>query len=239
MQNIESSDPVAPRRKLSLTGQILASGLGLVFFLALLLVSPTEMANKWCPASSFYTRGFHLGSSFAPSVFLALCFPALTGLLLSRLDLSVLSNVSAPPGPRWRYFTPVLCLLACGSALSVHLYIRSVSYYYCLTSDEIVVQTGYVDGYHSYTWDDVKEVHGQCWTNNLKGGPFLGGSINLLLPSGPELSINLLDKRGTAGMVKDALRGKNYRYFVNSTVTPDACPHEIYRLLWDWPNDGG
>jgi hypothetical protein len=239
MQNIGSSEPTAARRKLSPTGLILTIGLGLVLVLALLFISPTEMANKWCPASSFYTRILRLGSSFAPSVFLALCFPPLATLLLSRLDLSVLWNVPAPPGPRWRYFTPAVCLLACGSALSAHLYIRSVSYYYCLTPDKIVVRTGYIAGPHAYTWDDVKEVHGQCWTNNLKGGPFLGGSINLLLEGGSELSINLLDKHGTAGMVKSALRGKTYRYFVNSTVTPDTCPHEVYRLLWNWPNDEG
>lgn len=234
MQIFGSPNPATARRKLSLRGQLISTAGGIVFFLAFLAVSPWELVQRWCPASSFHTRILGLDWLFVASVGLfLLCFSLLGVLLLSRLDLSILTDAPAPPAPRWRYFTPAIFVLACGSALSADMYIRSISYY-CLTPDEIVVQTGNVRSPRTYTWNEVREIHGWCWTNNGKGGPFLGGSVDLILEGGPNLSVNLLDNRGAVRMVKSALKRKNYQYYVNSTVTPDACPHDLYPLLWSW-----
>jgi hypothetical protein len=165
MQDVGSTGPSTRRRKHSFTWHILVIVLGIALVPALMSISPDELVRRWCPVNSFYTRGFDLGSSFMPAVFLAGCFPFLVVLVWSRVNLSASSGALSPPWTRWRYFIPVVCALGCGSALSVHLYIRSVSYYYCLTPDEIVVWNGYHDGPHNYGWDSVREVHGWCWTN--------------------------------------------------------------------------
>ncbi len=34
--------------------------------------------------------------------------------------------------------------------------------------------------------------------------------------------------------ISHSLAGKDYRYYVNRTVTPDQCPTELYPLLWNW-----
>jgi hypothetical protein len=69
----------------------------------------------------------------------------------------------------------------------------------------------------------------------------LGGSINLELEGGIELPVNLRADNGTLSpnyrMVKNALTGKTYQYYVNATVTPMTCPPNLYALLWNWPRD--
>ena len=142
-----------------------------------------------------------------------------------------------------RNFAVAVCVFSSGAALSAYLYIRSISSYYCLTPDNIVVLTKYSDKVRNYDWSAVKEVHGICWTHDGKREHFLGGSVNLELEDGIELPVNLRADNGTVSSnylkVKTALIGKSYQYYVNATVTPAACPPNLYPLLWNWPRDEG
>jgi hypothetical protein len=59
--------------------------------------------------------------------------------------------------------------------------------------------------------------------------------------NGDAVPLSLTD-RGQISMqdhklIKGALEGKSYRYYVNSTVTPARCPDGMYTLLWNWQNE--
>jgi hypothetical protein len=156
-------------------------------------------------------------------------------------DRSLWWGPSAMPRASKRIIAVSVCVFSSGAALSAYLYIRSISSYYCLTPDNIVVRTDYSDKVRYYGWSAVKEVHGICWTHDWKREHFLGGSVNLELEGNIELPVNLRADNGTVSpnyrMVKAALTGKTYQYYVNATVTPTACPSNLYPLLWNWPGD--
>ncbi len=117
------------RRKLSLPAQILQ--IGVLFLVSVgLFWCWMELPRKWCPANSFYSRVLHLDSwPFMVGVLLSPCILLLFPLLASRVDLSLWSGATSLPKSSWRNFVLVTCVLACGSALSAYLYIRSISSY--------------------------------------------------------------------------------------------------------------
>src|SRR5580692_8930926 len=106
MQDVDSSSLSNRLRKGRLRGQVVGFGLAIFLVPALLSISPEELVRQWCPANAFYTRASGLGWSFGPAVLLALCFPFLLVLLLSRVDLSAWLGAISTLRPRGRYFTP-------------------------------------------------------------------------------------------------------------------------------------
>jgi hypothetical protein len=203
-----------------------------------------ELPGKWCPSNSFYGRALHVDYwPFMTAGFLAPFAVGVLPFLAALADWSLWWGPTSLPRSSKRNFAVAVCVFSSGAALSAYLYIRSISSYYCLTSDNIVVRTNYSDKARNYDWSAVKEVHGICWTHDWKREHFLGGSVNLELEGGIELPVNLRANDGTVSlnyrMVKNALIGKIYHYYVNATVTPTECPSDLYPLLWNWPSHEG
>ena len=243
VQDVNVSRTSTVRRKLSLEARILQ--VVAVFLTAVgMFWCLMELPGNWCPSNSFYGRALHVDYlPFMAAGLLALFTLGASPLLAAMADRSLWWGPTSLSRPARRNFAITVCAFTCGSIISSYLYIRSISSYYCLTPDDIVVRTSYLDEVHNYRWNAVKEVHGICWTHDWKREHFLGGSVNLELEGGIELPVNLRADNGTVSpnyrMVKAALAGKAYQYYVNATVTPTACPPNLYPLLWNWPRDEG
>jgi hypothetical protein len=126
-----------------------------------------------------------------------------------------------------------------GLLISGVIFLDGAMHFFCLTPTNIVILSGYRDRPHMLTWDDLSAVRAWCWITNPRGGrSYQGSTLTLLFTDGREIPFGLVD--GGQILLQDyenirrVLQGKNYGYYVNSTVNPNLCPSALYPLLWNW-----
>jgi hypothetical protein len=222
-------------RFLSRLGGVLCSViiLGFIFF-------PLITKSSWCPSSTFKygllpsATGFFIAG--IPIATLSAIF--LTVSLLMRYGLVRFTGASGPV-PVGRYNTAMIISSVLGLLISGVIFCEGAAHYFCLSPESIVFQSGYPGRPRTLTWDNLTSVRAWCWTAKPRGGrSYQGSTLTLLFMDGKEIPFGLVD--GGQFLMQDyeqirkVLKGKNYDYYVNSSVNPNSCPPELYPLLWNW-----
>jgi hypothetical protein len=114
--------------------------------------------------------------------------------------------------------------------------VNAADYYSCFAPTTITLRSGYFTAPRILHWTDVKQVRAWCWTSRPRNGsPYLGATLGLQFDDGLELPFGLANGAqplvNNYWMIKESLAGVDYRYILDSTVTPDACPSALYPLL--------
>jgi hypothetical protein len=68
-----------------------------------------------------------------------------------------------------------------------------------------------------------------------KGKSYPVATIDLELEGGQHIPMEFVEKdRFKMLTLKASLKGGNYKYYVNETVTPEFCPRALYDHIWNW-----
>jgi hypothetical protein len=233
------------RPQLDARSQLLGILVGLLCLPVLIGVVflPSNIQSAWCPSSTFkHGQLISGGGPFVFGLFIGiLSLVMLPSCLLARYKLLRYSEGSGP-APTGRYNTALIVSSILGLLISGAIFLDNAAHFFCLTPTSIVIQSGYLDTPRTLTWDDVNTVRAWCWTARPRGGrPYRGSTLTLLFTDGEALPFGLVDGGRILTQdyeqIRKSLGGKNYRYYVNSTVGPESCPPELYPLLWYWQSN--
>ena len=222
-------------RLLCALGGVLCFPIILVF-----IFLPLIIQNSWCPSSIFKHGQLVFGSEFI--IFgILIVTPSMIFLLVSLLMRSGLLKRSGAWGPATpgRYNTAMMTSSILGLLISGVIFLDGAMHFFCLTPINIVIQSGYLDRPRTLTWDDLSAVRAWCWIARPRGGrSYQGSTLTLLFTDGREIPFGLVDGGQILlqdyAKIREVLLGKNYDYYVNSTVNQNLCPSEFYPLLWNW-----
>jgi hypothetical protein len=202
-----------------------------------ILFLPSYLQNAQCPPSTFKHRQLYHGvGSFVFGTFFGLTsLVFLPSCILARYHLLVYSGDtrSAPPG---KYNTALIIISMFGILVSGAVFVNDAEFYYCLTPTNVIIRSGYVRAPKQLTWNDVNIVRAWCSTERPpKGAPYKAATLKLSFTDGEDLLIGLVSGAQVLMQddenIKKALKNKDYRYYVNSTVNPEICPSGLYPLL--------
>ena len=230
------------RRQLDVPSQLLAIPVGFLCVLALTgaISLPSYFQSALCPPSSF--KHWRLVPGSESLIFGILIGPlslvTLFACILARCRLLSFSG-DIQPAPPGKYNMALILMSVCGVFIGGALFVNNADFYYCLTPTDIVIRAGYFDTPKELTWSDVNTVWAWCSTERPpKGAPYKGATLKLSFTDGENLLIGLVSGAQVLMQddenIKNALKNKNYQYYVNSTVNPETCPSGLYPLLWNW-----
>ncbi len=109
---------------------------------------------------------------------------------------------------------------------------------YCLTPAEITIRNGHHEPPHSLSWANTVAVRARCWRDPGRSGPGPRQSgLTIQFDDGESIGVQVTNSRAILRRfdeIKEALRGKEFRYELDPSVTPYWCPDAIYPRLLNW-----
>jgi hypothetical protein len=229
------------RPKLALSSRILASVAGVVatFILWWAFMATDEIQRSWCPPATFRSGELYSGAlGVVLSSLLPISLVFLAAGLMGRYGLLLDAETELPLPPS-RSSKVLIVLSTIGLAVSIGAFVDQADSYFCVSPRAVVIRRGALHAAHTLGWNDVQAVYAWCSTTSPRSGPsYKGGAIRLAFKDGETLVLGLTlhDQILTEEYksLKKSLGAVDYQYYVNSSVTPDACPSGLFPLLWYW-----